>query len=134
MNEEIYRKKSVESIKSPESLDDYIKVANPGVWLALGAVTIFLVGIFVWGYFGRLETRLPVTVTVSDGVAVCTAEQGDLSTVEPGMPLKTEEAEGTVREVFLEEHYATATLAAADGVYDAFIVTESLQPLSLLMN
>ena len=33
MNEEIFRKKSLDKVKSPENLDDYIRVSNPGVWL-----------------------------------------------------------------------------------------------------
>ena len=38
----IFRKKSLERVQSPEQLNDYIKVANPGVWLVLIAVIIFL--------------------------------------------------------------------------------------------
>lgn len=32
MNDKIFRKKSVERMSSPEQLNDYIKVTNPGVW------------------------------------------------------------------------------------------------------
>ena len=72
MNNNIFRKKSVERMNSPENLGDCIKVTNPGVWLILAAVLILLVGVFVWGTFGRIEAReasgYDVRVTESDGV------------------------------------------------------------------
>ena len=34
MNREIFREKSLERVESPEQLNDYIRVASPGVWLA----------------------------------------------------------------------------------------------------
>ena len=49
MSEEIFRKKSLDKVKSPENLDDYIQVSNPGVWLLLVSVIILLAGACVWG-------------------------------------------------------------------------------------
>ena len=43
MNEQLFRKKSVERVSSPEQLNDYIRVANPSLWLVLGAVIVLLV-------------------------------------------------------------------------------------------
>lgn len=37
MNDKIFRKKSVEKMSSPEQLNDYVKVTNPGVWMVLAA-------------------------------------------------------------------------------------------------
>lgn len=45
----IFRKKSLDRVSSPEQLNDYIKVATPGMWLILLAIVIFLVGMIVWG-------------------------------------------------------------------------------------
>ena len=42
----IFRKKGP---ASPEKLNDYIKVSNPGVWLILGAVGAVLAGFIIWG-------------------------------------------------------------------------------------
>ena len=55
MDNKIFKKDSVEKISSPESLDDYIKVASPGVWMILAAVLILLVGVVVWGIFGDIK-------------------------------------------------------------------------------
>lgn len=36
MSDQIFRKKSLDRISSPEQLNDYIRVANPGIWMILG--------------------------------------------------------------------------------------------------
>ena len=56
MNDKIFRKKSIDRMSSPEQLNDYIKVTNPGVWMALAAIVILLIGVCVWGVFGKLVT------------------------------------------------------------------------------
>ncbi len=33
MEDPIFRKKSLDKLSSPEQLNDYIKVTNPGVWI-----------------------------------------------------------------------------------------------------
>ena len=40
MSDQIFRKKSLDRISSPEQLNDYIRVANPGIWMILAAVII----------------------------------------------------------------------------------------------
>ena len=71
MREEIFRKKSLDKVKSPESLDDYIQVSNPGVWLLLVSVIVLLAGACVWGIFGHLDTAVPAEVVAKDGSVVC---------------------------------------------------------------
>ena len=50
-----FREKSLEAIESPESLNDYIRVTTPPVWLVLAAMLILLAGILVWSVFGTVE-------------------------------------------------------------------------------
>ena len=44
MDNELFRKKSLEKVKSPENIDDFIRVSNPGVWLILISVIMLMVG------------------------------------------------------------------------------------------
>ncbi len=52
---ELFRKKSMDRISSPEQLNDYIKVTTPSVWLVLVATIIILVGVLVWSMLGTVE-------------------------------------------------------------------------------
>ena len=53
-NNEIFRKKAVERISSPEKLNDYIHVTSPSIWIALLGVICILVGAIVWAVFGNI--------------------------------------------------------------------------------
>lgn len=46
-----------ERIKSPEQLDNYIRVTSPGVWLVLSAIIIVLAGFTFWILTGEIETN-----------------------------------------------------------------------------
>ena len=53
----IFREKSMKRVSSPESLNDYIRVTSPSVWVVLIALLVLLVGMLTWSIFGRVEVR-----------------------------------------------------------------------------
>ena len=136
MSEEIFRKKSLDKIKSPENLNDYVRVATPGVWLLLAAIIVLLLGACVWGIFGQIESTLPVTVTVEQGAVLCRADPSQLAVVAEGDPVRLGDVDGTV--IGFGEEPGTCVLSLArelpDGSYAAEIVTESIRPLSFVFN
>jgi len=67
----LFRKSSLDSISSPEQLNDYIKVSNPSIWLVLAALFILLSAVLVWGFTCRLPTTVGVEGVVSDGNVLC---------------------------------------------------------------
>ena len=71
MSDQIFRKKSLDRISSPEQLNDYIRVANPGIWMILAAVIILLAGVCVWGIFGHLDTKTETVGTAKAGYPEC---------------------------------------------------------------
>ena len=44
MSKPLFREKNLKKVNSPESLNDYVRVSNPGVWLLLAAVIALLAG------------------------------------------------------------------------------------------
>ena len=58
---DLFRKKSIDRVSSPEQLNDYIRVTKPSVWLVLIAVVLLLIGMLIWSIFGS------VTVTNANG-------------------------------------------------------------------
>lgn len=81
MNNSIFREKSVESISSPDSLNDYIRVVSQPVWATLIAVILALIGVTVWGIFGHLDTTVEAVAVSEDGVCTVYFEASNLKAV-----------------------------------------------------
>ena len=122
-------------ISSPDQLTDYLRVTNPGVWVLLASIILFLAGIFVWFTIGVLETEVPVKVSVEEKKAlVIPAESAML--VE-GMPLRVFSDEYFIGGVDTDEYgrtFATANVDLPDGVYDGTVVTEQTHPIGFLLD
>lgn len=157
MNEGLFRKKSMEKISSPEQLDDYIRVSNPGVWMLLFSVIILLIGMCVWGVFGRLDTTVSALAICNDGKTICYVNQDNLSAIENGTTVVINEKEYTVTAIGSEPVKVTSDFddyalhvgnlqtgewvyeividaELSDGIYEAEIVTESIAPMSFMLN
>ena len=157
MNDKIFRKKSIDRMSSPEQLNDYIKVTNPGVWMALAAIVILLIGVCVWGVFGKLETKLPVAAVSQDGQTVLYVKEDNIASVRENMSVYIGDetykvtsvgAEPVaVTEEFSEYARHTGELSVgewvyvvqidgslANGAYRAQIVTDSVSPLYFVFN
>ena len=130
MSDEIFRKKSLNRIKSPEDLNDYVRVANPGVWMVLAAVVILLVGVCIWGTFGRIETKVPAHLVAENGAVVCTVENADK--IEAGMTVEVNDTEGKV--VNADNGKVAVEISLPDGTYEGSIITESIKPISFVFN
>lgn len=157
MNEQLFRKKSVERVSSPEQLNEYIRVSNPGIWTILAAIIILLVGAIVWGVFGTLNTTLSTVAVAKEGEMTVYVKEANISSVEKGMTVRIGEREGTITEIFSEPIEVDDTFTEyalhvgnlvngewvfavkvggefADGVHNAEIVIESVSPMSFILN
>ena len=134
MSDSLFRKKSLEKIESPESLNEYIRAANPGVWLILAAVILLLAGAFVWSIFGRVESTVAGYIRAEDGMVVCYAEN-DTDKVQPGMTVRFDGAEGIITSTTADGGFTVGTDAAPeDGVSPAQIVIERIKPVTFIFN
>ena len=139
MSDEIFRKKSLDKVKSPENLDDYIHVSNPGIWLLLISIIVLLAGACVWGIFGHIESTAPTTVHVEEGSVTCFVEEKDISSVHKGMSVRFDEYEAVITEIGKKEetgYVCTLQLNSmiSDGFYEGKIITERVKPLSFVLN
>ena len=139
MKEEIFRKKSLDKVKSPENMDDYICVSNPGVWLLLVSVIVLLAGACIWGIYGHIDSTVPVAVSVESGNVVCYVSADDISDVKTGLTVKFLDSEAAIIHIGDEnEQGYVCTLsevpAVPDGFYEGTIVIESFKPLSFILN
>lgn len=156
MENQLFRKKSIETISSPEQLNDYIKVSSPGIWTVLLAVVVLLAGVCVWGIWGHLETVVPAVAVSQNGVTTCYAAD-DAGSIQAGMTVRVNGEEYTAVSVSPLSSQEQSRLEAyfqqtgqtpqgevgyalkldqgiKDGVYTAEVVTESIAPVSFLWN
>ena len=157
MNSQLFRKKSVDKVSSPEQLNEYIRVANPGVWMVLAAIVILLAGVVVWGFIGHLDTTLPTAVVCVNGEAMIYVKEADAEKIEVGMTVRVGDKEYAVSEIPTEPKRVDDTMSEyaihasgltsgewvyavkvngdfADGVHKAEIVIESISPISFILN
>ncbi|MGI6357696.1 MAG: hypothetical protein ACOX2K_03210 [Bacillota bacterium] len=64
MQSSIFRKSSLERISSPEQLNEYVRIINPGVWLVLLGLLALLTAGAIWAYTGSIPETLPLTGVV----------------------------------------------------------------------
>ena len=77
----LFREKSLKRLESPEKLNDYLRVTSPGVWIVLAAVIVLLIGVCIWGFFGRIDATVPAAVVTENGKSVCMVPKSALDGV-----------------------------------------------------
>ncbi len=97
--QELFRKKSLDKVSSPEQLNDYIRVSDPGVWMTLAAILILLIGVCVWGIFGHLDTELETVGVCQNGVLTCYIQEADISRLTEDTLVSVAENEYFVTEI-----------------------------------
>ena len=130
----VFRKKTLDRISSPEQLTDYLSVTNPGIWVILAAVILLLAGVFAWSMAGTLETKAEVKVVVSDHTAQVIPLGSE--TLAGGMPLRVSGQDCQIAFAQSDEYgrsVGTAEVGLPDGTYDGIVVTEAVHPISFLL-
>jgi hypothetical protein len=156
-NKEIFRKKAVERVASPEQLNDYIHVTSPAIWMALIGIILILAGGIVWGTYGSIYTTVEGAGTVSDGNLMLYIKVADQAEVEEGMTITVGGQKTAVRSISAEPVQITdgisdyilnttglktgdwayvveADTDLRDGVYSASITVESIHPIKFVIN
>lgn len=157
MENQLFRKSSIERVSSPEQLNDYVCVSNPSVWMILAAVIVLLIGVCVWGVFGKLDTKISTAGVSQNGIFICFVAEENAAKIKPGMELNVDGNVLSVSEIsakpisvnadmdeyllhlggFSEGEWlyeVTADSTLTDGTYKAEIVTESVSPMSFVLN
>ena len=151
--------KKVKKVDSPEQLNQYIRLSNPGVWILLIAIVILLIGVCAWGYFGKIDTKINTVAISSDYKSYVYIKEIDLEKVKNGMKVEIANNENkyeiveieTTPEKVTEElsEYARhlgnfqigewvykckLNSSLREGTYSANIVIESIAPMVFITN
>ena len=159
MENNLFRKKSLEHISSPEELHDYMRVTGPRLWMLLGAILALLAGFVVYASTVTMENtvRIPVKVETFETTQEYQAQGGSprcslvsstlpnsmMDTLKPGMVLRLGDATGKLELISTVAEEEDSSLvfemdndyvALPDGTYEAELVLESTTPISFLWN
>ncbi len=157
MDKQLFRKKNIDKVTSPEQLNDYIKVSNPGVWMVLVAIILLLVGVCVWGIFGRLDTTIIVGGKCENGTITCYVKESEIQKIQSGMEIDVNGNKYKISSVAsspvavddsLESYILhignlqsgewvypiTASCDLDSGTYKAVVTVESVSPMTFVLN
>ena len=157
--QQLFRQSSLDRISSPEDLNDYVRVANPGVWMIMGAIIVFLVGLCVWAVVGEMKTTVNAVGIKENGNVIFYANEMKMMEIKPGMQIVCDDgAKCTVKSVDEETFPATAVLSEyaqhlgefdkgdwvcvvraegdgpEDGIGKASITVTRVSPISFILN
>ena len=157
MNKQLFKKSNIDRVSSPEQLHDYVRVANPGLWMIISAIVILLVGVVIWGFIGKIDTTMSTAIVTDSGDAVIYIGESDVEKLEIGMTVRSEGREYTITDIAkaplkVDEALTDYAIHASgltvgewvyavsidgehsDGVQKADIVIESISPISFILN
>jgi len=63
MENKIFRKSALDRISSPEQLNEYMKVAGPGMWCIMAGLAVTFAAFIVWGLLGSIPETTDITGT-----------------------------------------------------------------------
>lgn len=154
-NETVFRDKSIERISSPDQLNDYVRLTNPGVWFVLLSILIILSGALIFGVFGHIDSSVPGVLISDGGTTTCLVKREYGERFSENMYVKDRGAEYSAafreaKPVAISSDMDSYVLfagnlkegdwvyeigvdaAVPEGVYKVEIVTERISPISFL--
>ncbi len=132
----IFRQKSIDKLRSPDQLDEYLHAEGPGMWLVLIAVVLVLGGILVWGFLASTESYVHGKAAVEDGTMTFIPEDEYYSSyMKEGLVIISGEHSSEITAVGEDEEgrtFAVANSDLPDGIYSAKIGYDSTHILELM--
>ena len=151
--------KKLKKVDSPEQLNQYIRLSNPGVWILLIAIVVLLIGVCAWGFFGKIDTKITTVAISSDYNSYVYIKEADLEKVKNGMNVEIVNNENKYEIVGIEttpekvtdelseyaRHLGNFQIGEwvykcklnknlKEGTYGANIVVESIAPMVFITN
>lgn len=151
--------KKLRKVDSPEQLNQYIRLSNPGVWILLIAIVVLLIGVCAWGFFGKIDTKITTVAISGDYNSYVYIKEADLEKVKNGMNVEIVNNENkyeiveieTIPEKVTDElseyarHLGNFQIGEwvykcrlnknlREGTYGANIVVESIAPMVFITN
>ncbi len=141
----------------PGDLNQYIRLTTVSTWLVLGAFLIFVIGMVVWGFFGRLTVSVQAVAVSNENSVMLYIPEDQISRIKQDNELVINGSTDTIGDIndntviekagdVLDEYQrslanltedqkvlvVTRTMDVPDGYYEASIIIERIMPFSFL--
>ncbi len=151
--------KKLKKVDSPEQLNQYIRLSNPGVWILLIAIVVLLIGVCAWGFFGKIDTKITTVAISADYNSYIYIKEADLEKVKNGMNVEIVNNENKYEIIEIEttpekvtdelseyaRHLGNLQIGewvykcrlnknVKEGTYSANIIIESIAPMTFITN
>jgi len=151
--------KKFKKVNSPDQLNQYIRLSNPGVWILLLAIVVLLVGVCIWGYFGKIDTKIKTVVISDNYTSYLYVKEEDMAKIKNGMQVELNNNENIFEIADIEEtpekvtddmdeyarHLGNFQVGewvykcrlnknVKEGTYSADVVIESISPMTFITN
>ena len=139
MREDVFRKKSLDRVKSPENLNEYIHVTNVSLWVLLIAIVVLLLGVCIWGSVGTIEVRTSLLSSVMNGEITCQADSELVQNVQERLDagevveIEMDNVKGVITACDDVDAMLDGTIELSDRTGFAELI-EKIKPMSLLFD
>lgn len=100
MEKGLFRSSVMDRVRSPEQLNDYIRVSSPSVWVVLAAILVLIAALLVWSATATITETVEVEAARSGDAVVFYVPADDADSFAPGMAIRLQNgASGVVRKV-----------------------------------
>ncbi len=101
MENDLFRKKSLDHISSPEEMHDYMQVTSPRVWMILSAVLLLLAGFIVYIATTRMENTYSMKMEWSLGSGIITMPASQAENLKIHMPVRVKGYTGSISNIMM---------------------------------
>ncbi len=141
----------------PGDLNQYIRLTTVSTWLVLGAFLIFVIGMVVWGFFGRLTVSVQAVAVSNENNVMLYIPEDQISRIKQDNELVINGNTDVIGDIndntvtekageVLDEYQRSLanltedqkvlvvkrTMDVPDGYYAASIIIERIMPFSFL--
>lgn len=133
MNKPIFTQKAMKKLRTPDDMEKYVQVTNPGMWVILGACAALLLGLLAWGFLGTVSVTIQTRGVYADGKMFCLVSPAEYDMIRIGDKANIGGTSWTVTECnivpitrrqavsFLGSEYLANLLMKEDMAYQVFL-------------
>ena len=135
MENQLFRKESLDHVASPEQVRDYLRVTGPKKWMAILAVLALAAGFGLFALLANQSAGLKAQADVFENMVMITLPITERDSVSPGMKIRINGKTTVIKYIFQSEIglNLVGDVKMEDGTYEAEILKDTESPMQILL-